>query len=511
MANFVSVPSDNNFKKRNLLLVVKVYWFTWIIFHFTIVYFFWLFLDSILLVWIFLWFWNLIALLSDVPIWVIQKYFKPKKLLIFANILMIFVTLIFFKFIFFSSLWEVTSSTIAGDSEIISNLTIFFENWFNLLLLLLTAFLYWIIKETYDITFLSYILGGATPSEYASNLSKYNISFWVWALIWIIISWFILALAIEIAIIIVFFIIIIFLFLIVKYFDREENTIDFSKIKNLSVTSIKWWIDKSKIYMVETVKKVEVKEIIKNTRYVFLIPIEIKKELNMEELKETTILSFKSVFNVILGENKSMILIWSMTVMLFFGFWDTFVSTFQIEFLNKIISLNSSSAIISNTKWLITWYVLIWLLVIPIFLSQQFFINKSKTKGVFNIISFGVLLSALSIIFFGISQNIIFVLIFWLLNSFWYAAAMPLAMATFSERYNIEYAKKYNLKEIESNSSAAPLKILINLANVFWLVIWWLLVSILWFNWFFMVLWLSLFILLSISILNKNLITKEEE
>ena len=44
---------------------------------------------------------------------------------------------------------------------------------------------------------------------------------------------------------------------------------------------------------------------------------------------------------------------------------------------------------------------------------------------------------------------------------------MPLAMATFSEKYNIEYAKKYNLKEIDSNSSAAPLKILINLANVF--------------------------------------------
>ena len=513
MTNFVSVPSDDNFKKRNLLLVVKMFWFTWIIFHFTIVYFFWLILDSILLVWIFLWFWNFVALMLDIPIWVIQKYFKPKNLLIFANILMIITSLIFLKFIFFSSLWSFLPSFIESsiDSRIISNLNIFFDNWLNWFLLLFTAFLYGLIKETFDITFLSYVLGNSSPSEYAENLSRYNISFWIWALIWIVLSWIILWLAIKLAIIVMFIIIVIFLFLIIKYFDREEITLEFSKIKDLNITNIKWWIDKSKIYMVETIKKVEIKEVVKNTKYVFLIPIEIKRKINADEIIKTTFSNFKSVLKVILGEPKNMIIIWSMTIMLFFGFWDTFVSTFQIDFLSKIISLNSSNAIISNTGWFITWYVLLWFLVIPIFLSQQFFINQSKTKGVFAIMSFWVFLSAISIFFFWLSQNIGFILFFWLLNSFWYAAAMPLAMATFSEKYNIEYAKKYNLKEIDSNSSAAPLKILINLANVFWLVTWWILVSLMWFNGFFIFLWACLGVLLIVSILNKKNILKEED
>ena len=43
---------------------------------------------------------------------------------------------------------------------------------------------------------------------------------------------------------------------------------------------------------------------------------------------------------------------------------------------------------------------------------------------------------------------------------------MPLAIATFSERYNSEYAKIYDTQEIDSNASAAPLKMLLNIANV---------------------------------------------
>jgi len=43
---------------------------------------------------------------------------------------------------------------------------------------------------------------------------------------------------------------------------------------------------------------------------------------------------------------------------------------------------------------------------------------------------------------------------------------MPIAQATFSEKYNVEYAKKFNLKEIDSTVSAAPLKVILNSANV---------------------------------------------
>jgi len=43
---------------------------------------------------------------------------------------------------------------------------------------------------------------------------------------------------------------------------------------------------------------------------------------------------------------------------------------------------------------------------------------------------------------------------------------MPTSQAEFSSEYNNTYAEKKNLKTIDSNASRAPLKMLLNLANV---------------------------------------------
>jgi hypothetical protein len=52
------------------------------------------------------------------------------------------------------------------------------------------------------------------------------------------------------------------------------------------------------------------------------------------------------------------------------------------------------------------------------------------------------------------------------MNGFGYAAAMPLAQSSFSEEYNDQFALKNNLSEIDSVASAAPMKMIANLANV---------------------------------------------
>jgi len=44
---------------------------------------------------------------------------------------------------------------------------------------------------------------------------------------------------------------------------------------------------------------------------------------------------------------------------------------------------------------------------------------------------------------------------------------MCLSQASFLESYNKSFAEYNNLKEIDANASAAPMKILQNLANVF--------------------------------------------
>ncbi len=48
---------------------------------------------------------------------------------------------------------------------------------------------------------------------------------------------------------------------------------------------------------------------------------------------------------------------------------------------------------------------------------------------------------------------------------------MPLAQATFLDTYNTHYSEKFALKEIDSNASAAPLKMLLNFANIVGLVL----------------------------------------
>jgi hypothetical protein len=68
-------------------------------------------------------------------------------------------------------------------------------------------------------------------------------------------------------------------------------------------------------------------------------------------------------------------------------------------------------------------------------------------------------------------QTFELVLILGLLNSIGYAAAMPLSQADFSDEYNQVYAEKGKLSEIDSNASSAPLKMLLNLANVVGLVL----------------------------------------
>ncbi len=57
-----------------------------------------------------------------------------------------------------------------------------------------------------------------------------------------------------------------------------------------------------------------------------------------------------------------------------------------------------------------------------------------------------------------------------LINSIGYACGMAIGQVTFLDMYNRVYAQNRGLKEIDSNASAGPMKVVQNLANVFGLV-----------------------------------------
>gem|GEM_PF-1164322 len=69
MTNFITVESEyNQIKMKNLLNTGVLIGFIWLVFHFTIIFFFGMVLQSVLLVGIFLAVGNAVALLVDIPV-----------------------------------------------------------------------------------------------------------------------------------------------------------------------------------------------------------------------------------------------------------------------------------------------------------------------------------------------------------------------------------------------------------------------------------------------------------
>lgn len=165
--NFVSTESSfDETRRKNFFTYGFIASFVWMCFHFTLVFFFGLKLESALLVGIFLGLGNFIAFLADSPVGVLQKYILPKKLFITSAVFMLLVSLIFLYFIFSSSLIDPNSDSL---------ITHFLSSGINILLLFVSVALYGIIKELSDVTSLSYIMNNADPSEYADLLSRNNI------------------------------------------------------------------------------------------------------------------------------------------------------------------------------------------------------------------------------------------------------------------------------------------------------------------------------------------------
>lgn len=105
--NFVTMETEaDRIKRKNLYYVSAFIGFVWMLFHFTVVFFFGIELGSAALVGIFLGFGNLVALALDIPVGILQKYFYAKRLYLFSGAAMLVASTIFLKFIYASSLFK---------------------------------------------------------------------------------------------------------------------------------------------------------------------------------------------------------------------------------------------------------------------------------------------------------------------------------------------------------------------------------------------------------------------
>lgn len=378
--NYVTVETETDrIRRKNLYYVSSFIGFVWMLFHFTVVYFFGIQLGSAILVGAFLGFGNLVSLLLDIPVGILQRYFYAKRLYLFSGMAMLGASLIFLKFIYASSIVDIQSGN--GLAE---HLTEFLDSGMNLLLLAAAAILYGFAKEVNDITTLSYILNNADPSEYSSIISRNNIFVGAGMLFGLVASGFVLALNPTVSVFILISFVVLLIAFMLTYFDNSERTFDFSAITKLKVIGKIRNVDQMKEYAIGYLSKADFAAAAKTAKFLFLKPMPAKVKFNLAEIIESTKKEAVLIRRVLVEMPLHFGMLWAAAVVLGFGFWDTFATSFLVEHL-----VNLSSPQLA--------YLMLAAVAIPAFVTQSFFIGISKKIGILPVVSFGLILSSVSL------------------------------------------------------------------------------------------------------------------
>ena len=173
----------DGYRLRNFYLTNSLQGFVWMIFHFSVVFFFTFLLQNIALVGIFLGFANLVSFCLDIPLGIIQRYIPTKRMFIIGAISQLIATGIFLGFIFkFFTFLHFVSGAVSPDS-IKNGTEWFFSSGINWLGVIVASICYGLTKEINDVSTYGYVLSHADPSEYGTILARNNITFGVGSLV----------------------------------------------------------------------------------------------------------------------------------------------------------------------------------------------------------------------------------------------------------------------------------------------------------------------------------------
>jgi len=491
--NTVVISVDREFsgnRMRNFFITTFLLWFLWMLFHFTVIFFFTFRLESIALVWVFLGLANLVSFLIDIPIWVLQKYFKSKTLYLIGAISQLIAMLIFTLFIF-----QITDqlAKIGEDVEIVwSILSFFLWNFLNIILLLVASICYGITQEINSVTSLSYIMNHVDPSKYAEILARNNIFTGIGMFSGLISSWLIMTFKPKLIIIALILIIAMVIYFTSHFFDNADETIQVSDIKKLKVSFKKPNIENVREYISTNIKKEDLQNIVSKTKYIFLKPKKLAGKIKVKDLFNETISTMKVIIKILSQKPANLTIYWTIITVLTFGFWDTFAATFLVGFLDQVKSWWS--------------YILLWFIAIPAYLLQEPFGKMGRKIGIFPVALVGLILSwaSLTLMSFFSEAGPITVMSFALMNSIGYSAGMALGQISFLDNYNKEYARLMDLKEIDANASAWPMKILQNIANVIGLMLGGFILWVLKYRGFFLLFWVGIIAIFIWSIRHKK-------
>lgn len=203
-------------------------------------------------------------------------------------------------------------------------------------MIILASVCYGITKEINDVTGISYMMNHISPAEYSEVMSRVNIFAGIGEMIGLILAGVIMTLEPKLIVFSLILMIGLVLYFMSKFFDNADDSVSLADIKELKVSFQKTNVENFKEYVVETVKKQDLKSLLDKSKYIFLKPKELKLHIDWKEIYDDTKKEFVFTFKILAQQPLNITIYWTMVVILTMGFWDTFGSTFLIDFLDGV-------------------------------------------------------------------------------------------------------------------------------------------------------------------------------
>ena len=129
-----------------------------------------------------------------------------------------------------------------------------------------------------------------------------------------------------------------FLLFTIKFFDNSMDSVNISDITDFRISVQKWNSEHVREYITETVKKVDIEKVVNGAKYLMLKPKQTTQDTKIpwKNIYTSSKKEFKIIWEICMHKPMHTSLFWTMTLVLTFGFWDTFASSFLLDFLNNI-------------------------------------------------------------------------------------------------------------------------------------------------------------------------------
>lgn len=122
-----------------------------------------------------------------------------------------------------------------------------------------------------------------------------------------------------------------------RFFDNAYETIETKDIVSFTISVSKMNKENIREYVSEKINAVDLQKVLESAKYIFLKPKQKETEkLNWKEVISETQKTALIIKSILFHTPPYIIVYWTISLVLIFGFWDTFASTFLINFLDKI-------------------------------------------------------------------------------------------------------------------------------------------------------------------------------